>query len=88
MSVVRRLYRDVGEFVIEIQDWEILDRGVTVLWGPSGAGKTTVMNTLVGFEEDSQLSWDWQGVDLGRLPVEKRKLGVVFQELGLFPHLS
>ncbi len=88
MSVVKKLKRDVGDFIVDISDWEILDQGVTVLWGPSGAGKTTVLNTLAGLEEGSELSWIWKDQDLGKLSTEQRGLGVVFQELGLFPHLT
>lgn len=88
MSVVKKLYREFKEFAVDIKGWEILDRGVTVLWGPSGAGKTTVLNSLVGFETKAEVSWVWGEQDLGKLPIEQRKLGVVFQELGLFPHLS
>jgi sulfate transport system ATP-binding protein/putative spermidine/putrescine transport system ATP-binding protein len=35
MSWVRDLKRDYGDFVIDVPNWEILDQGVTVLWGPS-----------------------------------------------------
>lgn len=88
MSVVEKLYRDFGVFAVDIKDWEIPDQGITVLWGPSGSGKTTVLNTLIGFEKKALLKWQWGGQDLGSLPVEQRGLGVVFQDLGLFPHLT
>ncbi len=88
MSVVQKLNRKFSDFDIEIKDWELPDQGVTVLWGPSGSGKTTVLRTLLGLEPDSQLCWKWNDIDLGKLPAEKRQLGVVFQDLALFPHLT
>ncbi len=88
MSVVKKLSRDLGDFKIEISDWTLADQGVTVLWGPSGAGKTTILRSLLGLDPVAELKWMWDGQDLGCLPAEKRGLGVVFQDLGLFPHLS
>ena len=88
MSVVEKLYRDFNTFAVDIKNWSIPDRGVTVLWGPSGAGKTTVLNTLLGLESQAQLIWKWGDQDMAILPPEKRGLGVVFQDLGLFPHMT
>ncbi len=88
MSVVKKLHREFKEFTVHIEDWEILDEGFTVLWGPSGAGKTTILNALVGADPKAHLSWRVHDRDLGTLPMGARQLGVVFQDLGLFPHMS
>lgn len=88
MSLVRNLKHDYGDFRIDIPQWEILDQGVTALWGPSGAGKTSVFRLLLGLERAEGFSWDFQGLDLAKLPTPERRLGVVFQTLELFPHLS
>lgn len=88
MSVVKKLNRDLGEFSVEISDWEIPDQGVTVLWGPSGAGKTTVLKSLLGLDPLAELQWMWGDEDLALRPAQDRNLGVVFQDLGLFPHLT
>ena len=68
--------------------------GVTILFGPSGAGKTTVLDCIAGLT----------GPDAGRIALgdqvlfdsatgiqvsaERRRIGYVFQSLALFPHLS
>ena len=89
MSWVRNLKHDYGDFQIEIPAWEILDQGVTSLWGASGAGKTSVFRLLLGLDRAAKgFSWDFNGVDLAKLSTPDRKLGVVFQTLELFPHLS
>lgn len=88
MSRVENLLIEYSDFKIDIPFWEILDCGVTALWGPSGAGKTTVFRALLGLESVQSLKWVVDGVDLAQLPTPKRKLGVVFQTLDLFPHLS
>lgn len=88
MSLVENLRRDYGDFKIDIPQWEILDEGVTVLWGPSGSGKTSVFRVLLGLEACPTLRWTFQGLDLAKMKTPQRKLGVVFQTLDLFPHMT
>lgn len=88
MSLVEDLFHDYGDFKIEIPRWEIADRGVSVLWGPSGSGKTSVFRLLAGLEKPQRLKWTFDGVELSRFPVPERRLGVVFQTLDLFPHMT
>lgn len=88
MSLVEDLFHDYGDFKIEVPRWEIPDEGVTVLWGPSGSGKTSVFRMLIGLEKPRRLKWTFQGQDLAKLAVPDRRLGVVFQSLDVFPHLS
>jgi ABC-type sugar transport system ATPase subunit len=88
VSYVENLHRDYGDFELHIDRWEILDEGVTVLMGPSGSGKTSVFRILLGLEECAGLKWDYKGVDLAKLKTPDRRLGVVFQTLDLFPHMS
>jgi len=68
--------------------------GITALFGRSGAGKTTVVNMLAGLERPDEgriavagrvLFDRKKGIDLAP---ENRRLGYVFQEDRLFPHLS
>ncbi len=88
MSIVKGLYRDYGDFVLDIPEWRLPDQGVTALCGPSGSGKTSVFRTLIGLEDCKTLSWVVHGNDLAELSVADRRLGVVFQNFELFPHMS
>jgi sulfate transport system ATP-binding protein/putative spermidine/putrescine transport system ATP-binding protein len=88
MSLVKGLIRKYEGFQLNIPRWEIPDHGITALSGPSGAGKTTVFRILIGLEPCPGLSWEFEGLDLAALPSPERRLGVVFQTLELFPHLS
>ncbi|MGE4133512.1 MAG: ATP-binding cassette domain-containing protein [Bdellovibrionales bacterium] len=88
MSQVKGLNKKYEDFSIEIPQWEISDQGVTALWGPSGSGKTTLFRLLLGLEDCPGLSWIFKGEDLAQLPVGERRLGVVFQSLELFPHMT
>jgi putative spermidine/putrescine transport system ATP-binding protein len=60
---------------------------VTLL-GASGSGKTTLLRIIAGFLDatDGQIIID--GSEVSRVPVHKRRVGMVFQSYALFPHLS
>ena len=70
-----------------------LERGaIGCLLGPSGCGKTTVLRCIAGFETPSAGRILLNGTVVSSaqqsLPPEKRRIGMVFQEHALFPHLS
>jgi putative spermidine/putrescine transport system ATP-binding protein len=58
------------------------------LLGPSGSGKTTFLMILAGFVTPSSGQLAKDGIDITRLPAEKRGFGMVFQGYALFPHMS
>lgn len=88
MSLVKNLIRHFDGFSLEIKNWEIPDSGVCALWGPSGAGKTSVFRILMGLDSCESLEWVFKGTDIAKLSVPERRLGVVFQNYELFPHLT
>lgn len=88
MSVVEHLNKKYDDFEIQIPKWEILEKGVHVLWGPSGSGKTSVFRILLGLDDCAGFSWKWGNEDLAKMSMKDRRLCVVFQTLDLFPHLT
>jgi spermidine/putrescine ABC transporter ATP-binding subunit len=58
------------------------------LLGPSGCGKTTALHVMAGLLQPTSGRVLLDGRDITRLAPEKRPLGMVFQHLALFPHLS
>jgi molybdate transport system ATP-binding protein len=100
LSVIEvRIRKRLGRGGMEI-DAEFVSeaRGVTALFGRSGAGKTTILNAVAGLvRPDSglirvggQTFFDC-GLASGRrldLPAERRRVGYVFQDARLFPHLG
>ncbi|MHA6687081.1 ABC transporter ATP-binding protein [Mesorhizobium sp. A556] len=58
------------------------------LLGPSGCGKTTLLRMIAGLEEPTGGAIVLDGDDITQVPTHKRNLGMVFQSLALFPHLS
>ncbi len=62
--------------------------GALALLGPSGCGKSTVLRMIAGLETPDSGSVILAGRDLTGLPPERRRIGMVFQEHALFPHLT
>jgi molybdate transport system ATP-binding protein len=68
--------------------------GVTVLFGPSGAGKSTIINVAAGLLRPDLCRVEINGQVLADtrsgiwLPPERRRVGLVFQDSRLFPHMS
>ncbi|HVT51291.1 MAG TPA: ATP-binding cassette domain-containing protein, partial [Dongiaceae bacterium] len=58
------------------------------LLGPSGSGKTTLLRSIAGFIELDSGRVLLDGADIGRTPVHKRDIGMVFQNYALFPHMT
>ena len=81
--------------VFELQTaFHVEECGITVVFGPSGSGKSSLINCIAGLETPvsgrivcrGSTYFDGEGnIDL---PPEKRRLGYVFQDARLFPHLS
>ena len=73
----------VDKVSLQVEEGEM----VTFL-GPSGCGKTTTLRMVAGFELPTSGSITIRGSDMTNTPVNKRKIGFVFQNYALFPHMS
>jgi len=66
-----------------------VERGEFVsLLGPSGCGKTTTLHMVAGFVPPTSGRIVLDGRDLGKVPANRRGLGIVFQNYALFPHMT
>ncbi len=85
--------RRLGDFALDV-DLSFAERGVTALFGRSGAGKTTLVNLIAGLDrpDDGRIVVAGQSLfDSARgidVPPERRRLGYIFQDSRLFPHLT
>lgn len=64
---------------------------ITSVMGPSGSGKSTLLSFIIGTlapDFDSRGSIILDGVDVTNLAAERRRIGILFQDDLLFPHLS
>ena len=86
------LHHSFGDFDLDVSF--SAPSGVTVLYGRSGSGKTSIINAVAGLLRPlaGRVSVDdWVLLDTDRnqwLPSHRRRLGYIFQEGRLFPHLS
>ncbi len=71
-----------------------LGKEITVLFGPSGAGKSSILNMIAGILppdegfiriDRTEIFNSERGIDI---PIRKRKIGYLFQDLALFPHMT
>lgn len=92
MSVSVHIQQRLGDFALDVAFES--EGGVTALFGPSGSGKTSVINAIAGLNKP-----DTGRIQLGgrvlydsgdgiNVPPHKRRIGYVFQEPRLFPHMS
>nr|WP_319395605.1 ATP-binding cassette domain-containing protein [uncultured Desulfobacter sp.] len=76
----------VSRFV-SVDHLEIKKGELIVLIGPSGAGKSSLLNVVAGFmPHTGQILLDGRAVHT--LPAHRRKIGYLFQDLYLFPHMT
>jgi len=84
--------KQLGEFALRVRF--ATAAGATALFGPSGSGKTSLINMIAGLLrpdrgrialDDTLLFDEATRIDL---PVHRRRIGYVFQEGRLFPHLN
>jgi len=73
-----------------------VDREVLVLFGPSGAGKTMTLSCITGLARpdrglirlDGRVLFESDGHHRHEVPLHKRRIGYVFQNYALFPHMT
>lgn len=67
---------------------EVEPEEFVVLVGPSGSGKTTLLRTIAGFITPSEGRVEIAGADMTKVPPENRRMGMVFQQHAVWPHMS
>jgi len=77
-----------GRAVLKNLNLEINQGEFHVLLGPSGGGKTTTLSVMAGLTEQDSGSVSIGGRDVSNLSPDKRRIGFVFQDHALFPHLT
>ena len=88
-GVIQRYGRQT---IVDGVDFRLESGQIACLLGPSGCGKTTLLRCIAGFEEIAGGEILLHGETVSRagqrLAPEKRRIGMVFQDYALFPHLT
>ncbi|MGD0124405.1 MAG: molybdenum ABC transporter ATP-binding protein [Terriglobia bacterium] len=91
---IKKEFRTNGRVTLTLDASFVVRQGITVLFGPSGSGKTTILRSIAGIvtpdegriELGERVYFDSQtGINL---PIQHRRIGFVFQDYLLFPHLT
>jgi molybdate/tungstate transport system ATP-binding protein len=85
----------MSHLFLKLSDFALKDINLTIakgdffaLIGPTGAGKSLILETMLGLLPPHRGTITLNGTDITRLPPEKRGLGIVYQDFALFPHLN
>ncbi|WP_406614859.1 ATP-binding cassette domain-containing protein [Mycoplasmopsis hyopharyngis] len=86
---LRNVFIDFGEtLAVDDVSFKIPEGKLVTLLGPSGSGKTTTLNAISGLLTISSGKVLFYDKDVTNLPPQLRKLGFVFQNYALYPHMS
>lgn len=88
MIQVDKITRSVGAFKLDNISFESPDSEYLVILGPSGAGKTMLLESIAGLVQIDKGSIIINGNDVTHLPPEKRNVGFVYQDFMLFPNMT
>lgn len=78
----------LGEFHLRDIDLAILPGEYFVILGPTGSGKTVLLETIAGMYTPDVGRIFFAGGEITRRPPEERRIGFVYQDYALFPHLN
>src|SRR5689334_14379846 len=90
---LRGLCKAFGDVVaVDDLSLDVPEGAICALLGPSGCGKTTTLRLIAGLEQPDAGSIEIGGEAVsgrGRsVPAERRRIGMVFQDYALFPHMD
>jgi len=88
MINIRNLNVHLGEFRLRDISLSIDPGDFFVLMGPTGAGKTVLLEAVAGLVPVLGGNIFIGGRDVTRMPPEERGIGIMYQDYALFPHLT
>jgi len=88
MIRIENVSKNLGEFFLDDVSLDVDDGEYLMVLGPTGAGKTILLETMAGIYLPDKGRVYLDDLDITRLPPRKRKIGMVYQDYMLFPHLT
>jgi ABC-type sugar transport system ATPase subunit len=83
-----RITKKFPRFTLGPIDLKIENNKILVIIGPTGSGKSSILNLIAGILKPDSGSILMDGLDITNLPVHLRRIGFTFQNPSLFPHLT
>jgi spermidine/putrescine transport system ATP-binding protein len=83
-----RVTKVYDEPVVSDVSLDVQEGNFVTLLGPSGSGKSTILQMIGGFLKPTAGRILFGGTDMTALPPNKRPCNTIFQDLGLFPHMT
>ena len=81
-------FEESNDFAVKDVNLTIEDGELVSFLGPSGCGKTTILKMIAGLIEQTEGTICFDDKDIGKIPVDKRNIGMVFQNYALYPHMT
>lgn len=88
MLRISNIHKTLGVFKLRDVSLQVKKGEYFILLGPSGAGKSIVLEIIAGLIQPDSGSVEINNINLDKIKIQERKVGLVFQDLALFPHLS
>jgi molybdate/tungstate transport system ATP-binding protein len=88
MLRVEGLSKKLGDFEVKNVGFDVERRDYFVLLGASGVGKTVLLEAITGITLPDDGRILLAGRDITREPIQRRNIGLVFQDQALFPHMT
>jgi molybdate transport system ATP-binding protein len=88
MIRIENISKDLGEFFLRDVSLEINDGEYFMVLGPTGAGKTILLETIAGIYRPDNGRIILCGRDITDIPPRERNIGIVYQDYALFPFLT
>ncbi len=88
MIEIRHISKTFGDFSLRDISLTVSQNEYLVLLGPTGAGKTLLLETIAGIYRPDAGHILLNGVDITATPPRERQIAVVYQDYMLFPHLT
>ena len=88
MLRLTNITRRLGDFALRDLNLEVADGEYYVLLGRSGSGKTQLLELIAGLEHPDSGKIFLDDVDITLQKIQDRKVGIVFQDYAVFPHMT
>ncbi|MEW5844634.1 MAG: ATP-binding cassette domain-containing protein [Bacteroidota bacterium] len=88
MLVVDQISKQLPSFLLSQVTFKVSQADYFMLLGPSGSGKSLLLQIISGLVRPDSGRLLFNGNDITSVPAGKRNLGILFQDLALFPHLN